>query len=237
MTELYRHIGADTDVPAGDIGVGAREIGYLYGQYKRITGLYEGVLTGKGLTYGGSLARTEATGYGLVLLHRRDARKTQRQVLRRARRWSSPAPATWPSTPAEKATQLGAQGRRHVRLQRLCLRSRRHRPRRSSRRSRKSSAAASRSMLDERPERRVPRGLRGIWTVPCDIALPCATQNELDARGRQDCWSRTAASPWPRARTCPPPRRPSRCFQSNGVLFAPGQGCQRRRRGHLRAWR
>ena len=66
MTELYRHIGADTDVPAGDIGVGAREIGYLYGQYKRIKGLNEGVLTGKGLTYGGSLARTQATGYGLV---------------------------------------------------------------------------------------------------------------------------------------------------------------------------
>ncbi len=66
MTELYKHIGADTDVPAGDIGVGGREIGFLYGQYKRITGLYEGVLTGKGLTYGGSLARTQATGYGLV---------------------------------------------------------------------------------------------------------------------------------------------------------------------------
>ena len=68
MTELYKYIGADIDVPAGDIGVGAREIGYLYGQYKRITGLYEGVLTGKGLTYGGSLARKEATGYGLVYL-------------------------------------------------------------------------------------------------------------------------------------------------------------------------
>ena len=70
MTELYRHIGADTDVPAGDIGVGGREIGYLYGQYKRIRGLYEGVLTGKGLTYGGSLARTEATGYGLLYMTR-----------------------------------------------------------------------------------------------------------------------------------------------------------------------
>ena len=68
MTELYRHIGADTDVPAGDIGVGGREIGYMYGQYKRIRDVYEGVLTGKGLTYGGSLARTEATGYGLVYL-------------------------------------------------------------------------------------------------------------------------------------------------------------------------
>ena len=68
MTELYKYIGADVDVPAGDIGTGAREIGYLYGQYKRITGLYEGVLTGKGLTYGGSLARTEATGYGLLYM-------------------------------------------------------------------------------------------------------------------------------------------------------------------------
>ena len=68
MTELYRHIGADVDVPAGDIGVGAREIGFMYGQYKRLTGKNEGVLTGKGLTYGGSLARTEATGYGLVYL-------------------------------------------------------------------------------------------------------------------------------------------------------------------------
>lgn len=68
MTELYRHIGADTDVPAGDIGTGAREIGYMYGQYKRIRNVYEGVLTGKGLTYGGSLARTEATGYGLLYM-------------------------------------------------------------------------------------------------------------------------------------------------------------------------
>ena len=68
MTELYRHIGKDTDIPAGDIGVGGREVGYLFGQYKRITGLYEGVLTGKGLTFGGSLARTQATGYGLVYI-------------------------------------------------------------------------------------------------------------------------------------------------------------------------
>ena len=85
MTELYRYIGADVDVPAGDIGVGAREIGYLYGQYKRITGLYEGVLTGKGLTYGGSLARTEATGYGLVYFTQRNARQ-QRARASRARR-------------------------------------------------------------------------------------------------------------------------------------------------------
>ncbi len=90
MTELYKYIGADVDVPAGDIGTGAREIGYLYGQYKRITRLYEGVLTGKGLTYGGSLARTEATGYGLFI-HDRRILKSQdrhgRQDLRCIRCW------------------------------------------------------------------------------------------------------------------------------------------------------
>ena len=82
MTELYRHIGADTDVPAGDIGTGAREIGYMYGQYKRIRNVYEGVLTGKGLTYGGSLARTEATGYGLLYMTK-EMLKMQRHRYRR----------------------------------------------------------------------------------------------------------------------------------------------------------
>ena len=90
MTELYRHIGPDTDVPAGDIGTGAREIGYMFGQYKRIRNAFEGVLTGKGLTYGGSLARTEATGYGLLYF-------TAAMLP-----WSSPAPATWPFTPARR---------------------------------------------------------------------------------------------------------------------------------------
>ena len=96
MTELYRHIGADVDVPAGDIGVGAREIGYLYGQYKRITGKYEGVLTGKGLTYGGSLARTEATGYGLIYFTREMLAEKGMDFA--GKRSSSPAPATSPST-------------------------------------------------------------------------------------------------------------------------------------------
>ncbi len=101
MTELYRHIGPDTDVPAGDIGVGAREIGYMFGQYKRIRNDFNGVLTGKGLSYGGSLARTEATGYGLCYFAD-EMLKAARQDLARARAWSSPAPATWPSTPARR---------------------------------------------------------------------------------------------------------------------------------------
>ena len=107
MTELYRHIGADTDVPAGDIGVGGREVGYMYGQYKRITGLYEGVLTGKGLTFGGSLVRTEATGYGLVYLveqmlnDKNNSFKGKTVVVSGAGNVAVYA--------AEKATQLGAK--------------------------------------------------------------------------------------------------------------------------------
>ena len=113
MTELYKYIGADMDVPAGDIGTGAREIGYLYGQYKRLTNRYEGVLTGKGLSYGGSLARTEATGYGLLYLTEAMLAANGHEILR-ARRSRFPAPATSPSTPCEKAEQLGAQGRHRV---------------------------------------------------------------------------------------------------------------------------
>ena len=108
MTELYRYIGADVDVPAGDIGVGAREIGYLYGQYKRITGLYEGVLTGKGLTYGGSPGPHGGHRLWPGVLHPRNARAARARASR-ARPWSCPARATWPSTPTEKATQLGGK--------------------------------------------------------------------------------------------------------------------------------
>ena len=123
MTELCKHIGADTDVPAGDIGVGGREIGYMFGQYKRLRNEYTGVLTGKGLSYGGSLARTEATGYGLCYFIEGNARST-RALPSRARPLQSPVPATLQSTPAEKATAAGRQGRYHVRFQRLHLRSR-----------------------------------------------------------------------------------------------------------------
>ena len=176
MTELYRHIGPDADVPAGDIGAGAREIGYLYGQYKRITGnAYEGVLTGKGLTYGGSLARTEATGYGLHLLHCRAMLAEERLRTWPARPSSSPAPATSPSTPAQKAQAAGRQG--HLTMSDSTgsvYDRRRHRPGRSSRRSRKCKRARLTEYKDYRRQagrRPVPR--RAGASGPSPATSPC----------------------------------------------------------------
>ena len=177
MTELYRHIGPDTDVPAGDIGVGAREIGYLYGQYKRITGEYCGVLTGKGLTYGGSLARTQATGYGVVylanevLIHRGKTLEGQRVIVSGSGNVAIYA--------AQKATELGAtvvamcdsngyiydkDGVDLAAVQDI----------KEMRRARISEYLAA------RPSAEYHEGCHGIWSIPCDIALPCATQNEID---------------------------------------------------------
>ena len=107
MTELYKYIGADQDVPAGDIGVGAREIGFLYGQYKRITNLYEGVLTGKGLSYGGSLARKEATGFGLCYFTR--AMLAKKGLSPRASGWWFRAAAMWPFTQPRKSPKWAAK--------------------------------------------------------------------------------------------------------------------------------
>ncbi len=177
MTELYRHIGPDTDVPAGDIGVGGREIGYLYGQYKRITGEYCGVLTGKGLTYGGSLARTQATGYGLVYLvnevltHKGKSLAGQKVVVSGSGNVAIYA--------AIKAAELGAtiiamcdsngyiydkDGVDIAAIQDI----------KEVRRARISE------YLTARPSAEYHDGCSGIWTIPCDIALPCATQNEID---------------------------------------------------------
>ncbi len=175
MTELYKYVGADQDVPAGDIGVGGREIGYLYGQYKRITGLYEGVLTGKGLTYGGSLARTQATGYGLVYIteemlnHKGESLAGKTVVISGSGNVAIYA--------AEKAAELGAK---IVALSdsngyiydasgiRLDVVKEIKEVRRG--RIREYAEEVSGSVYTEG---------RGIWTIPCDVALPCATQNEL----------------------------------------------------------
>ncbi len=177
MTELYRHIGKDTDVPAGDIGVGGREIGYLFGQYKRITGLYEGVLTGKGLTYGGSLARTEATGYGLIyileemLRHKGDSVKGKKVVISGSGNVAIYA--------CQKAQELGARvitmsdsngyvvDENGIDLAVV-----------------KDIKEVKRGRIKEYADR-VPgasyhEGCSGVWGVPCDVALPCATQNEID---------------------------------------------------------
>ena len=177
MTELYRHIGADTDVPAGDIGVGAREIGFLFGQYKRITGLYEGVLTGKGLTYGGSLARTEATGYGLVyildemLSHIGESLKGRRVVISGSGNVAIYA--------CQKAQQLGAKvvtmsdsngyivDENGIDLDVV-------------REIKEIKRGRIKEYVDRVPGASYHEGSRLVWSVACDIALPCATQNELD---------------------------------------------------------
>ncbi len=176
MTELCKYIGADVDVPAGDIGVGAREIGYMYGTYKRATGLYEGVLTGKGLTYGGSLARKEATGYGLVYLTE-EMLKAKGQSFK-GKKVAISGSGNVAIYAAEKATQLGAKvitmsdstgwiyDEQGIDLNAV-----------------KEIKEVKRGRLAEyksyRPKSEYSTSGR-VWSVPCDIALPCATQNELD---------------------------------------------------------
>ena len=177
MTELYRHIGPDTDVPAGDIGVGGREVGYLFGQYKRLQNEYTGVLTGKGIPFGGSLARTEATGYGLCYFTKEmlaDAGKSfegQRVVIS-----GSGNVATYAN---QKATQLGGKvvalsdstgyvyDKNGIDLDVV-----------------KEIKLARRARISEYvkavPAAEYHEGCSGIWSIPCDIALPCATQNEID---------------------------------------------------------
>ena len=184
MTELFRHIGADTDVPAGDIGTGAREIGYMFGQYKKIKNVFEGVLTGKGLSFGGSLARTEATGYGLVYLVEEylkcngDSFDGKTVVHLRLRQRGHLRHAEGPAA--------RRQGGHRVRLHRLGVRSGRASISRCSSRSRKWSAAASPSMP---PAARASSTTRAAacGSAPCDIALPCATQNEVHDGGRGEC--------------------------------------------------
>ena len=177
MTELFRHIGADTDVPAGDIGVGAREVGYLFGQYKRIRDEHVGVLTGRGLSYGGSLIRKEATGYGLVYITaeamrlRGDSFKDKVTIVSGSGNVAIYA--------CEKAQQLGAKvvamydsngyiyDPNGIQLSVI-----------------KQIKEVERARIKEYANRvagaKYVEGCKGIWTIPCDVALPCATQNEID---------------------------------------------------------
>ncbi|MBQ9606944.1 MAG: NADP-specific glutamate dehydrogenase [Lachnospiraceae bacterium] len=180
MTELYRHIGPDTDVPAGDIGVGGREIGFLFGQYKRIRDAYEGVLTGKGLTYGGSLARTEATGYGLVYLTE-ELLKDHGTALK-GKTVAISGAGNVAIYAAQKAQQLGAkvvtcsdstgwiydpEGIDVDLLKEV----------KEVKRARLTEYASARSSAEYHEKK---NGEHGVWTIKCDVALPCATQNELD---------------------------------------------------------
>ena len=177
MTELYRHIGPDTDVPAGDIGVGGREIGYLFGQYKKIRNEWTGVLTGKGLSYGGSLGRTEATGFGLCYFA--DAQLRDNGQSFQGKRVVISGSGNVAIYANQKATQLGGKvvamsdsngyivdenGIDFRVIQEI----------KEVRRGRISD------YVQQVPTARYAEGCGGIWSVPCDIALPCATQNELD---------------------------------------------------------
>ncbi|WP_304224220.1 NADP-specific glutamate dehydrogenase [Gracilinema caldarium] len=179
MSELFRHIGPDTDVPAGDIGVGGREIGYMYGQYKKLTNSFTGVLTGKGIPYGGSLARKEATGYGLVYFTTKmlEARNTDWK----GKRVVISGSGNVAIYAAEKAMSLGATvvamsdsngyivDEAGVDLNAI-------------KRIKEIERGRIKEYLDIRPKARYTEGCAGIWTVPCAIALPCATQNELDGQ-------------------------------------------------------
>ena len=175
MTELCKHIGADTDVPAGDIGVGGREIGYMYGQYKRIRNVSEGVLTGKGLTYGGSLARTEATGYGLVYLVE-ELLKCKGDTIE-GKTVAVSGAGNVAIYAIQKAQQLGAKVV-------TCSDSTGwvYDPEGIDVAALKEIKEVQRARLTEykkyRPQSEYHEG-RGIWQIPVDIALPCATQNEL----------------------------------------------------------
>ena len=219
MTELYRHIGADTDVPAGDIGVGGREIGYLYGQYKRLTGLYEGVLTGKGLSYGGSLARTQATGYGLCYFVKNMLEANGKTLSGQTVLVSGSGNVAIYA--CEKATQMGAKvvamsdsngyvyDKDGIKLDVV-----------------KQIKEVERGRIKEYAAR-VPgaeyhEGCRGIWTIPCDVALPCATQNELDAEGAKALIANGCFAVGEGA-NMPSTLEATELFLQNGILFAPGK--------------
>ena len=218
MTELARHIGADTDVPAGDIGVGAREIGYLFGQYKRMKNCFEGVLTGKGLTYGGSLARTEATGYGLVYLLDEMIRTHGDQLAGKTVAISGAGNVAIYAT--EKAQQLGAkvvtlsdstgwiydpEGIDLAAVKEI----------KEVRRARLSEYLTVRPNAQYSTEGRV-------WSVSCDVALPCATQNELDLADAE-ALVRNGCRYVAEGANMPTTLEATEYFQAKGVLFAPGK--------------
>ena len=219
MTELYRHIGENTDVPAGDIGVGAREIGYLYGQYKRIRNDFTGVLTGKGIPWGGSLARKEATGFGLCYFMDEALRDNGSSFEGKTVLVSgSGNVATYA---AQKATELGAKvvamsdsngyiyDKNGIDLAAI-----------------KQIKEVERKRIKEyiniHPDAVYTEGCRNIWTIPCDIALPCATQNEIDAESAKILLANGCKAVGEGA-NMPSTAEAIEIFQASGILFAPAK--------------
>ena len=218
MTELCKYIGADTDVPAGDIGTGAREIGNMFGQYKRIRGLYEGVLTGKGLSYGGSLARTEATGYGLLYLTQELLKLNGIELAGKTVCVSGAGNVAIYAI--EKAQQLGAKVVTASDSTGWV-----YDPDGIDVAALKEIKEVKRARLTEyknyRPNAEYHEG-RGVWSVKCDVALPCATQNELlidDAKqlAANGCLAVCEGANMPTTMDA------TEYLQKNGVIFAPGK--------------
>ncbi|MDO5850764.1 MAG: NADP-specific glutamate dehydrogenase [Methanobacteriaceae archaeon] len=218
MTELYKYIGADTDIPAGDIGVGAREVGYLFGQYKRLSDLYEGVLTGKGLSFGGSLARTEATGYGLLYFTQEMLKCNGIDIAGKTCAVSGAGNVAIYAI--EKAQQLGAkpvtcsdstgwiydpEGIDVALLKEV----------KEVKRARLTEYAAA------RPSAEYHEG-KGVWTVDVDLALPCATQNELDLEDAKNLVANNVIAVAEGA-NMPTTLEATKYLQENGILFAPGK--------------
>ena len=218
MTELCKHIGADTDVPAGDIGTGAREIGYMFGQYKRIRNVYEGVLTGKGLSYGGSLARTEATGYGLLYFTEELLKLNGIELAGKTVAVSGSGNVAIYAT--EKATQLGAKvvtvsdSTGWV-----------YDPDGIDVAALKEIKEVKRARLTEyknyRPNAEYHEG-KGVWSVKVDIALPCATQNELNLEDAKALVANGVLAVAEGA-NMPTTLEATHYLQENGVIFAPGK--------------
>ena len=218
MTELYRHIGKDTDIPAGDIGVGGREVGYLFGQYKRITGLYEGVLTGKGLTFGGSLARTQATGYGLVYILDEMLKHNGKDMAGKTIVVSGSGNVAIYAT--EKAQQLGAKvvalsdsngyiyDKDGIQLDVV-------------KEIKEVRRGRIKDYVDAVPTAVYTEG-KGIWTIPCDIALPCATQNELNLDDAQTLLANGCFAVAEGA-NMPSTREATDLFVEKKILFMPGK--------------
>ena len=220
MTELSKHIGADTDVPAGDIGVGAREIGYMYGQYKRLRNEFTGVLTGKGLSYGGSLVRTEATGYGLCYFTD-EMIKCMKNESFEGKTVVISGSGNVAIYATQKATELGGKvvalsdsngyiyDPNGIKLDVV-----------------KQIKEVERGRIKEYVNRvegaTYTEGCKGIWTIPCDIALPCATQNELDGESA-DALIKNGVFAVAEGANMPSTPEAVEKFQAAGVLFGPAK--------------
>lgn len=219
MSELFRHIGADTDVPAGDIGVGGREVGFMFGQYKKLVNAYTGVLTGKGIVYGGSLARTEATGYGLVYY-------TTRMLQSKNTDWKNKKVVISGSGNVaiyahQKATSLGAKviamsdsngyivDEAGVNLETV-------------RRIKEVERGRIKEYVNAHKGASYKDGCMDIWSVPCDVALPCATQNELDGNAAKILVKNKCGFVAEGA-NMPSTPEAVKTFLDNGVLFGPAK--------------